>query len=253
MNNLPISCADDALKIGRMIARSGTFGVETDEGGAVIALMCYQEGMSLLQFHRTYNMVGNRPSMRADTMLAKFMELGGDFDIVQRDEDKAVVRLRRKDKEALEFSLTFDEVKKAGYCYSKDGKTLSKNWQVRPRNMLWARVVSDGIRTVDPRVNAGIYTEEEVVEFDPADSPPPGDPKPKQLKDTPEASTKASDPFQDMPSSPVDFAVVPIGAHAGKKWTELNRETLEKVIKNPKTLTPEHLKEVQKALDNAPF
>ena len=49
----------------------------------------------------------------------------------------------------------------------KDGKTYKDNWAT-PRSrmqMLWARVVSDGVRTMAPEICSGIYTPEETADI----------------------------------------------------------------------------------------
>lgn len=263
-----------------MIARSGAFGVNSDEGGAVIALMCHQEDISLLKFLRTYHIVENKPSMKADAMMARFMELGGDYELIERSETKAAIRIWREGGAKLEFSLTMDEVKQAGYCFAKDGKTLSRNWRQHPKNMLWARVVSDAIRALDPRVNAGTYTPEEEADIQQEhDAPQPNaepkpltaaaEPKPKlpaleklyssaQPQQAATTATAADDPFaspfpSQAASDGTDYDLVPIGKNAGKKWGELSRETLQKVVANPGPLSAQHLERAKAALDKTPF
>jgi hypothetical protein len=48
------------------------------------------------------------------------------------------------------------------------GLTGKQTWKQYPRQMLRARVISEGIRTVYPGVAVGIYTPEEVNDFDAA-------------------------------------------------------------------------------------
>lgn len=274
MNALPIKSADDALKLGGMIARSGAFGVNSDEAGAVIALMCFQENMSLLQFQRRFHIVSGRPSMKADAMLAAFIENGGKYEVVERTAERAAIRMTREG-QTREFSITMEDAKKAGFCYKKDGKTMESNWVRIPKNMLWARVVSDGVRVMDPRVNAGIYTPEEVEDFSNDDAPTPAPDSPPVPKEdlpapppnrvvntatpppaTKQASVTDDDPFKGAPptANGVDLSIVPVGPHQGKPWKDLTCETLEKVLKNPPPgVTPDHLVEVQKALDTIPY
>jgi hypothetical protein len=286
MNNLLINNAEDALRIGQIIARSGTFGCNSDEAGAVIALMCYQEGMGLFEFFRTYHIVDNKPTMRADAMLAKFLKFDWRYEVLERSETRAAFKVWRDDEpaKAKEYSLTMAEVEKAGYCFKKDGKTLTNNWQVRPKNMLWARLVSDTIRFLEPRVNAGIYTQEEQEEIG-ADTASHGEASaPKPLATQPQTTTTAPAPTpaaatpanpsnpDPRPSTPpktsvdpsfmdpfaetggTDYRKIPSGPHAGKLWTDLDHETLQRVKANPPAgVTKQHLEEVDAALDKIPF
>lgn len=277
MTTLPITSADDALKIGQMIARSGTFGVNTDEAGAVIALMCHQEGISLLKFQRTYHMMGNKPTMKADAMLAQFVDNGGGFDLIERSESRAAIEAWRENGKKHKFELSIEEVKKAGYCYSKDGKTMSNTWRQYPKAMLWARLVSDMVRALDPRVNAGIYTQEEMQDVqEPAPEPenrapkssekvtPPKiesitETKPEPSKAEPEKPAPASaDPFENLPEDETDYTVCPAGKNKGKKFVNMEEPILQAILKDEtrrsKGITEKHEEEIKKALeDDVPF
>jgi len=271
MTNLPINNADDALKIGEYIARSGIFGVNTNEGGAIIALMCFQEGITLLEFQRTYHILeGGKPAMKADAMVAKFIELGGSYEIIERSKTKAAAKLWTEGKEPREFKLTIDEVKEAGYCFKGKSTELNRNWKQHPKNMLWARMMSDAIRALDPRVNAGTYTPEEEMDHheDEATEPTPAEPKPKldglqpaqvsapmpSVAPPKEKATRdEDDPFANMPDEKADNDIVPCGKNKGKRWAELSRETLEKVINTPGPLSKEQIECAKKALENTPF
>lgn len=266
-----ISSPAEALAYGAIIAKSGAFGVSSDEAGATIALMCMMEGISLLQFQRTYHMVDNKPSMRADTMLAKFMELGGGYEILERSAMRAAIKIWRGDGKPVEFALTIKQAQEAGYCYKKDGKTLVHNWEKIPKNMLWARVVSDAVRAMDPRVNAGIYTPEEADsrEEDTGKASIEATPTPKAMPTAaPKAITTApADPFSKLetaseptgtaftPPTPKgsEYEVCPAGPNKGRRFGDLPRETLEKMRDNPGPLTPQHLHYINEALDNIPF
>lgn len=272
---LPINTPDDAMSVGTMIARSGMFEARSNEAGAVIAMMCAGEDMSLLEFIRTFHIIEGRPTMKADVMLAKFLQLGGHYEVVERSDTAAEITLHREGGKAVTFRLTFDEVRRAGYCYGKDGKTLSRNWSTRPKNMLWARVVSDAVRVMDPRVNAGIYTAEEMSDepearTEPAPKHVQEKPKPEPVKAAPTPAPEPvapapaaapapalvaplADPFADLPDDPVDYSVCPIGKNKGKAWKELPRDVLLKVVENPQTLTKKHIEAVKAALESTPF
>jgi hypothetical protein len=258
-SKMQLDTPSDAMEVGRIIARSGLFGdgVKSDEAGAVVAIMCYDEGMSLLQFFRTYNMLSAKPSMKSDAMLAKFMELGGNYELIERSATRAAIRAWREDGDPHEFSLTIDEVQAAGYCYNAR-KEIKPNWKNIPRNMLWARVVSDAVRTLDPRVNAGIYTPEEVEDFDDkAEKVERVEPKPLKTQDPSkhQAIPPSVDPFASNLTDPKsqDFSTVPVGPKAGTQWMDLPRETLAKMVANPGPLSTGHIAAAKAALDNMPF
>lgn len=115
--------------------------------------------------------------MKADAMLAEFIMLGGKHEVLARDHEKASIKLTIN-KQTQTFTLTWEEAKKEPFVY--EGKeadvvaaiTAGKTDALRlkpkyatPRSrtqMLWARVVSDGVRAMAPTVVAGYYAPEEI-------------------------------------------------------------------------------------------
>jgi len=65
------------------------------------------------------------------------------------------------------------------------------NWSKYPRQMLRARVLSEGIRATFPGCNTGFYTPEEVQDFEPINVTPPRTEKPHT--EPPPAESLATD------------------------------------------------------------
>ena len=134
---------------------------------AIAALTCWCEGLTPVQFVRKYHMIDGKPTMKADAMLAEFLRLGGDYEVIEKSADRAAVRLVTESGRTGTFELTWDMAQQSRDPWKKwRDKSLGfkDNWAttVDRRRMLWARCVSDAIRTIDPRVNAGAYTTEEM-------------------------------------------------------------------------------------------
>ena len=176
-DNLPMPCESmsEIEAIGEFMARSGMFGIETVEQGKVVALSCYMEKTTPLQFKRKYHLIDGNPTMRADAMLAEFhTKCEGSHEVLVRTPDEAKIRLHDRYEIATDFSLTWEEAQLEPFVWSvkkkKNGekvKVLKHNWKT-PRarmQMLWARVVSDAVRAIAPEVVAGTYTPEEAREF----------------------------------------------------------------------------------------
>jgi hypothetical protein len=164
--------ATDKLKFiedtGRWIAKSGMLGVTTDQRGATMVMIAASEKRTLLSVYREFHFMNDgKITQRADWMLAKFNELGGDHEQVQRDADAAEVKLTWKGRTST-FRFTWREAQDEPFVYAKDGKTFKDNWAT-PRarmQMLWARTVSDAVRAVCPIVCAGLYTPEDFGELE---------------------------------------------------------------------------------------
>jgi hypothetical protein len=234
-NQLPINSAEDALKIGQIIARSGMFACPNDENGAAIALFCYQDGISLFEFQRCFHLLDGKPTMKVDAMLAKLLEIGGSYEIISRTDKIASIRVNRKDGPQYDFTVTYDEVVASGVALKSNG-TLKEQYRIRPKNMIWARVASDAIRTVEPRVNAGLYTTEEME-----DAREEGKVYPVEIA-------------QPEVVAPINCSVIPDGLPgAGDSWLGQTHDFLKAVLANPMSLTEGHLESVQSALDRTPF
>lgn len=172
-------------KIGEWIAKSQMFGQMTVAQGCVIATHCFSTETPLLEYQRRNMLIGNRPGIPYDAMVAAFQEAGGEIVVVEKSPGAARLKLIYKGKETA-FALTWEEAKQEPFCYGKKGvgeaeilailKTgdekaiaaILKPKYASPRSraiMLWARLVSDAIRTVCPMANFGQYTLEEIEDI----------------------------------------------------------------------------------------
>jgi hypothetical protein len=169
-------------RLGEAFAQSLMFGFNTKSQGMVIAMEMLATNKSPTQILREYHIIEGRLTDRADSMLAKFRAKGGRHKILCRTCDRAEVELKLED-QVEKFSLSFADVKEEPFVKSdKDASGLKKNWRTPRARMqtLWARVISDGVRSMAPEIVAGIYTPEEVedeeitraeLRLEPASSP----------------------------------------------------------------------------------
>lgn len=201
--NLPVATMSDLVEAGTIIGQSGMLGARNPAEGFVIAATCHQKKISLLDFAETYHVINGKPAMRADAMLARFVELGGEFVVVERTAERAEIRVNFK-KACAEFSLSWDEAQDEPFVRDKNGGLKDNYATARSRmQMLWARVVSDAVRTVCPLANRGSYTPEEVSDF-------------SDVVDV-AASQVSTD----------DFSTCPIpGQMHGVRWDEMSTEHL---------------------------
>ncbi len=201
---MPIQSMADIEMVGQFMARSAMFGIKNEDQGKVVALTCHMEGMTPFQLVRKYHFIDGRLTMRSDAMLAEFRAVTGGFhEIIERTAEVASVKLidANYDVEAT-FTLTWAECQHEPFVKTKTG-ALKTNWAT-PRarmQMLWARVVSDGIRAFAPEVVCGIYAPEEVQDF--RDSGPVVDLTPHIVDETPATPIVEPPPQQDeKPETP---------------------------------------------------
>ena len=161
-----ISDPIEAIKVmGSMIAESGMFGCQKHEQGMVLAMQCLAEGKAPLELAKTYHIVEGKLSMRADAMLGRFLTTGGKVKWLERTNDKVSANFSHGDNENVLIEASIEDMKKNGVAMDKTGKYLKANWQKFPRQMLTARVISEGVRLLAPQLIAGVYTPEEVQDF----------------------------------------------------------------------------------------
>lgn len=152
-------------ELGDSIAKSQMFGCESYAQGHVLAVACVAKGVDPLSLVEKYHIIQGRLSMRADAMLAGLQERGGKYRVIDRSADRAAIEITH-DGQTQVFSLSWEEAEKEPFVRGKKGQ-IKDNWST-PRSrmqMLWARVVSDGVRTMCPIVLVGKYTPEEIGDF----------------------------------------------------------------------------------------
>jgi hypothetical protein len=161
-------------QLGQAIYRSGMFGCESPSQGTVMAMECMARRQPPLSLAERYNVIKGKLSMKADAMLAGFRQAGGKTKVVKRTDEEACIELRL-DGEKERFRFTWADAQKEPFIYNgKESDVLKvlhlggsppiKPKYATPRSrmqMLWARVVSDAVRTMAPEVCAGAYTPEE--------------------------------------------------------------------------------------------
>ena len=167
-----------------------------------LMLLCKCEGLDPIAAMKRYHIIEGRPSMRADAMQAEFIAHGGGVVFHVRSDDMCAAtffadrsklddaaRKRAVDRfeklwllecepdpskrskiilEIAKLSMDGEEgiIRTYADCELKGitegAKGTKANWKTSPRQMLTARVLTEGIRLVAPGLIAGVYTPEEV-------------------------------------------------------------------------------------------
>lgn len=163
-NEIVSYTVNDMEKMAVAIAKSGLFGMKTAE--QALALMCVSqaEGLHPAIAARDYHIIQGRPTLKADAMLARFQTAGGKVEWHTYTDECCDATISHPQGGTVRVMWDMDRVKKA------EIKNIDM-YKKYPRNMLRARVISEGIRTVYPGVVVGTYTPEEAEEFTPPKSP----------------------------------------------------------------------------------
>lgn len=149
----------DIEKMAGAIAKSGFFGMKTIEQAMALMFIAQAEGKHPATAAQEYHVIQGKPALKADAMMARFQAAGGRVEWLAYTDTEVRGKFSHASGGTVEISWTIDMAKKANLT----GKDTWKNY---PRQMLRARVISEGIRTVYPGVAVGVYTPEEVQDFD---------------------------------------------------------------------------------------
>ena len=153
---VPIS---DMERMAQAIATSKLFGIQNTEQALALMIVAVAENRHPGSVAAEYHIIQNRPALKADAMLARFQQAGGKVAWADYTDEKVAAVFTHEAGGSVRIEWDMARAKKAGL----GGKD---NWTKYPRQMLRARVISEGVRTCFPAVCVGIYTPEEVQDFD---------------------------------------------------------------------------------------
>jgi hypothetical protein len=112
--------------------------------------------------------------LRSDAMLARFQAAGGSIQYAERTDQRVAAIFTHPQGGSVEVDWTQERAKAAGLL-NRD------NWKSYPRQMLNARVISEGVRAVFPGATSMMYVAEEVADMDGAAPVPPRDVTPEPV------------------------------------------------------------------------
>lgn len=141
-------------------ARSGLFGAKNKEQALSLLLLAHAEGVHPAIAMRDYDIINGRPAKKAEAMHRAFLAAGGKIEWHKLDDSIADATFSHPAGGTARITWDHARAMKAGI----GGKDMYKKY---PRQMLKARVVSEGCRTVFPAATSGLYVPEEVRLFEP--------------------------------------------------------------------------------------
>jgi len=156
---------DQLQKMAQAVAASKLFGVTTPDQAMALMLLAQAEGLHPATAARDYHIIQGRPAMKADAMLARYLSSGGKVEWHEHTDTKVAATFSHPAGGSLKIEWDMARAKAAGL----GGKDM---WAKYPRQMLRARVISEGIRATNPAVASGIYTPEEVQDMEPTKRAP---------------------------------------------------------------------------------
>jgi len=146
----------EMAKIG---VESNFFGIKKPTEALALMLIAQSEGKHPATVFSQYHVIQGRPALKSDAMLARFQQAGGKVEWHTHTNEKVSATFIHPQGGSLTVDWDMQRAKEAGL-------TGKDNYKKFPRQMLRARVISEAVRAVYPGVLQGMYTPEEVGEFD---------------------------------------------------------------------------------------
>lgn len=153
----------EPLALGSVFAESGMFPDSKTQAQAAVKILAGRElGLTPFQSMKSIYVVNGRLALMSDVM-ANLVKKSQKYDYtVEKLDDKECVlaffQLNGEKKELGKSSFTFMDASKAGLV-NKDV------WKSYPRNMLFSRALSNGVRWYCPDAVCGYYTVEEIEDI----------------------------------------------------------------------------------------
>lgn len=196
--NLPVSCAvvpyQHQMVLAKAFASSGLFGIKTEAQALSLMALCEAENLHPAIAVRDFHIIQGRATLKADAMMSRFQACGGTVKWTTYTNENVTGIFSHPAGGSVTIEWTIAQAKAAGLA-GKD------TWKQYPRQMLRARVISEGIRTVYPGCMVGMYTPEEVQDFDV--TPPVSDNvQEAEVIDEPKRAKAEPKPVQTAPQKP---------------------------------------------------
>lgn len=168
-NDLVVSTGEQIAIIPKTIQELGVMSegffksgfypnVKSVQGAMVVIQTGLELGLTPAKAMNQINIINGRPALSAQCMNGLMQARGIKISTIKNDNTECIISGTRNGV-TEEVSYKMEDAKKAGL----DGKD---NWKKYPRRMLFARAISELANKIAPDVIMGLYTQEEVEDFD---------------------------------------------------------------------------------------
>lgn len=145
----------DVMAIGKAFAESGMFPDIKSAAQAIVKIQCGQElGIGPFQSMSGIHIISGKPTIGAGVMAAMVKSSGKyNYRILEQTDKKCSIDYYEGKEFIGNSTFTIEDAKKAG----------TKNLDKFPRNMLFARAMSNGVKWFTPDIFSGpVYVPEEM-------------------------------------------------------------------------------------------
>ena len=151
----------DKASMADAIVKSGFYGFKTREQVLALMFVAEAEGKHIATVVQEYDVIQGRPALKTQAILARFQQSGGKVQWGEMTPKKCVGTFSHEAGGSLTVEWTLEMARQAGLARPGSG------WEKYPEDMLRARCIARGVRSVYPACMLGQYSVEEVAEFEP--------------------------------------------------------------------------------------
>lgn len=166
---------NDMERIATAIAKGGMFGSKDPYAVLTLCMVAQAEGQHPAVVFRDYHLISGKPSKKAEAMQRDFLAAGGRIEWHELTDDCCSATFSHPSGGSAKIDWDKARVKQA----QLGSNAMHAKY---PRQMLRARVISEGVRTVFPGATSGMYVPEEVSDFDNAKPATPIMPQPQRAR-----------------------------------------------------------------------
>lgn len=149
---------DDLARVSKLLAASGYFQDAQDAAQAGVKVLAGMEmGIGAFSSMAGIHVIKGKPSIGAGLMAAAVKRSGKyDYRVRKHSTSECVIEFFERGESCGVSEFTLDDAKAAGLLNND-------NWKKAPRNMLFARALSNGVRWYAPDVfDTSVYVPEEM-------------------------------------------------------------------------------------------
>lgn len=184
------------MNMCRMLMQTGMVPSHFKTPAHVLGAVLYGQeiGLSPMIALRYIQVIQGQPTINAAGLQGLAQKAGGKIKILEHTDKLCKVQITRGDL-TNSYQFTIEQAREMGLV-SKD------NWRKMPKQMLYARCVSEGVRSMFQDVIGGLYSSEEMRDTVTAEKPPqrvvepevlPHDPMPDWDNEPPKAKAEIKD------------------------------------------------------------
>jgi len=160
----------ETMTLGDTLAKSGFFSDTKSAAQAVVKILAGQEmGFGPIASMTGINVIQGKVAVGANLMAASVKrDPRYDYSVIELTDDRCELAFYRGDKEIGRSVFTMQNARETLYWNAKTSKMEPLadkfNWKSYPRNMLFARAMSNGVKWYCPDASGGatIYTPDEL-------------------------------------------------------------------------------------------